>query len=71
MCVPVLYVCIQARVYGGQRLCTLLFFDLARIYLGGDGEGEAHYGPHGLQRTTWASLFSHSTVWVLGTELRS
>lgn len=33
------------------------FFDLALTYFGGDGEGEAHYGPHGLQRTTWVSLF--------------
>lgn len=50
---------------------TFFFLDLALTYFGGDGEGEAHYGPHGLQRTTWVSLFSHSTVWVLGIEFRS
>lgn len=52
-------------------LYFFFFFDLALTYFGGDGEGEAYYGPHGLQRTTWVSLFSRSTVWVLGTEFRS
>lgn len=61
MSVFLYYVSVYRHVSVEVKGCAPYFFG-ALTYFGCGGEGEAHYGSHGLQRKTWVSLFARSTV---------